>query len=208
MSESISMLSRLPGLLHIKYRYMGPKFSVSTSKLKPPQSTAPLSRKPAAKLDIAMYRYILCAGRKRSLHAGLAGLNPRVRSFITGAVAAALSRSFTTGADAAAPSRALTCLKQACGLLEIQAPTEKAYAVALVLYDKDAENQLQKKDAENQLQLQKKDAENQLQKKDAENQLQLELQKKDHQIIVDYYKRRVAYVTQRCTVCLPWCSLY
>ncbi|EKX37671.1 hypothetical protein GUITHDRAFT_116148 [Guillardia theta CCMP2712] len=167
-----------------------------------------------------LLRRVWAAGT--SLHAGLSGLHPRVHSFITAADASSRNRSFitaahassrnhsfTTAADTLFHDRASAYLKHACELLKIKAPTGNAYAVALALNDKDAEKelQLQKKDAEKQLQLQTKDAEKelQLQKKDAEKQLQLQLQllEKDHQIIVNYYKRRVAYITQRCRVCLP-----
>ncbi|EKX37670.1 hypothetical protein GUITHDRAFT_116147 [Guillardia theta CCMP2712] len=145
-----------------------------------------------------LLRRVWAAGT--SLHAGLSGLHPRVHSFITAAHASSRNHSFitaahassrnhsfTTAADTLFHDRASAYLKHACELLKIKAPTGNAYAVALALNDKDAEKELQ---------LQKKDAEKQLQ-------LQLQLLEKDHQIIVNYYKRRVAYITQRCRVCLP-----
>ncbi|EKX37669.1 hypothetical protein GUITHDRAFT_116146 [Guillardia theta CCMP2712] len=145
-----------------------------------------------------LLRRVWAAGT--SLHAGLSGLHPRVHSFITAADASSRNHSFitaahassrnhsfTTAADTLFHDRASAYLKHACELLKIKAPTGNAYAVALALNDKDAEKELQ---------LQKKDAEKQLQ-------LQLQLLEKDHQIIVNYYKRRVAYITQRCRVCLP-----
>ncbi|EKX47227.1 hypothetical protein GUITHDRAFT_107138 [Guillardia theta CCMP2712] len=134
---------------------------------------------------------------RRSLHTSPSGLHPRVHSFTTATHASSRYHSFTTDTHtssryhsfttathtssryhsfttdthASSRYRASTYLKHACELLEIKDPNGTAYVVALALNDKDAEKQLQLQKAENY-----------------------------HQIIVNYYKRQVSYISQRYLV--------